>query len=138
MFARGSASRRSPNSSRTSGPWRWFASWASTSRRVTTWASPSRSRRSGPADPLERDQKGFVGGAGRLLQADLTGAVAAEVRVVIGAGELHCLLSRRGPRQLRVEHPAVAGHAAAGRADRLDHLIGHRSGDLAELALEPH
>src|SRR5882724_6943470 len=103
--ARDSASRRSLSSSPTRRLWTWFESWASTSLRGTTWASPSRSRRSGPrraADPLQRDQEGLVGGAGRALQADLAGPVAAQVRVVLRAGQLGGLLGRGRRGELRV------------------------------------
>src|SRR3954466_13872057 len=131
-----SASRPSPSPSRTSERWTWSAIWESTSPRAITWASPSRSRRSGPRDPLKRDQEGLVGGARPLLQADLAGAVAAEVGVVARARELCRLLGRRRLRQLRMEHPAVARHPAAGCPDRLNDLLGHRRGDFTQLALE--
>src|SRR5436190_6441690 len=136
-----SESRPLPSSSATGRRWTWCESWALTSRRATTSAAPSRSQRSGPllrpADPLERDQKGLIGGAGRLLQPDLTGAVAAEVRVVLGAGELGGLLGGRGCDELRMEQAAVTGHAAAGGADRLNDPVGKLAGDLPELPLEP-
>ena len=90
------------------------------------------------ADPLERDHEGLIGGAGRLLQSDLAGPVAAQIRVVAAAGELGGLVGRRRGGELRMEHPPVPRHPAAGGPDRLDHPIGHRLGDLAEVPLEAH
>ena len=87
-----------------------------------------------PGRPLERDQERLVGLARSLLQADLAGAVAADVRVVVGARQLRCLVGRRRPRQLRVEHSPVAGEAAAGGADRRLRLVGDRCAERLELA----
>ena len=52
---------------------------------------------------------------------------------MIAAGKLlrHVAQGRLG--QLRMQQTAVAGHAAAGRAGRHDHVVGDRLGDLAEL-----
>src|SRR5215210_5352879 len=88
------------------------------------------------ADQLQRDHERLVRRAGPLLQRDLAGAVAADVGVVFGAGELRRLLGGRRRGQLRVQQPAVTGHAAAGRADRLHDLVRDRAGDLAQLPLQ--
>ena len=85
------------------------------------------------ADPLEQLDDVDVRPIGRALHPDLAGAVGGDVGV-----------ERRGPSprppppavadggELRVQEPAVAGEAAAGRRGRDDDIVGELGGELSQ------
>src|SRR5258707_7346552 len=80
--------------------------------------------RRGPRELLEQQDERAIGAARDLLQGDLARPVAAQAAVERAAVELRRGVGQGGRRQLGVQEPAVAGHAAAGRARRDHHLIG--------------
>src|SRR5437588_819438 len=71
------------------------------------------------------------------LEADLAGAVAAQVGVEVAVLELAGLVARRRGGELGMQQAAVAGEATARGRDGNHHLVRERAGDRLELAVQP-
>src|SRR3954452_7819536 len=84
---------------------------------------------------LEQEQEGRVGTPGLAPERDLAVAVRADAGVEVAAFEIAADLAQRRRRQLGVQEPAVAGHAAAGGAGRDVDALGEPAEQRLEGAL---
>src|SRR5580704_16823715 len=82
---------------------------------------------------LQKVDKRYIVLAGREVQADLTGTVAAEIGVELACANLLRFLGRRRPGELGVQEATIAGEAAAPVSRRRHCLVGHRDRERLQL-----